>query len=601
MPPRSDAPGHRSGKATRPVNKKATVLRLLKYMMQFKWLLLLALILTVTANTLALVGPRLAGDAVDIIAGEGTENAGSGVDFAAVGRLVLLMLGAYLLSSALNYVLQLLMVRISRRVTMRMREDLFNRLSDMPVGFVDHNAIGDLISRIFYDTDTINTSLSSDIVNVLASLISLTGSFIMMLTISPKLTVIFLVIIPLSILLTTLITRKTQPLFRKRSKKMGELNDFAEERISGLKTLKAYRREDYTIGKLDELNEEVCDSYYRSEYYSSTMGPSVNLINNITLSLISVFSALMYMNGGITLGNISSFVQYSRKFSGPIREIADIYGELQSAIAAADRVFQLLDEPVEPADSVDAIILSDPKGDVEMQHVSFGYEKDKTVLKDLSFTAGSGKLIAIVGPTGAGKTTLINLLMRFYDVNSGKILMDGMNAYDLTRASLRKAYSMVLQDTWLFSGTIYDNIAYARPDATRQQVEDAAKAAHIHTFIMSLKDGYDTVITDDGTNISKGQKQLLTIARAMLVDANMLILDEATSNVDTRTEVRIQKAMRELMRNKTCFVVAHRLSTIRNADLILVVRDGDVVERGTHEQLMNMNGFYRELYDAQFS
>ena len=602
MPPRSDAPGRPSGKATRPVNKKATVLRLLKYMMKFKWLLLLALSLTIIANTLALVGPRLAGDAVDIIAHEDPAHIGTtGVDFPAVGKLVLLMLLVYLLSSALNYVLQLLMVRISRRVTMRMRDDLFIRLSDMPVGFVDRNAIGDLISRIFYDTDTINTSLSSDVVNVLASTVSLVGSFIMMLTICPLLTVIFLGIIPLSILLTTLLTRKTQPLFRLRSKKMGELNDFSEERISGLKTLKAYRREGYTLGKLDELNDEVCESYYKSEYYSSAMGPSVNFINNITLTLISVFSAIMYMNGGISLGQISSFVQYSRKFSGPIREIADIYGELQSAIAAADRVFQLLDEPVEPADAPDAEVLSDPRGNVEMQHVSFGYDKNKIILKDLSFKADAGQLIAVVGPTGAGKTTLINLLMRFYDVDGGNILMDGTDAYSFTRKSLRKAYSMVLQDTWLFSGTIYDNIAYARPDATRQQVEEAAKAAHIHNFIMSLKDGYDTVITDDGTNISKGQKQLLTIARAMLVDANMLILDEATSNVDTRTEVHIQKAMRKLMKDKTCFVVAHRLSTIRNADLILVVKDGDVVERGTHDELMRMGGFYRELYDAQFS
>lgn len=331
------------------------------------------------------------------------------------------------------------------------------------------------------------------------------------------------------------------------------------------------------------------------------MGPSVNLINNISLSLISMFSAIMYIGNGISLGNISSFVQYSRKFSGPIREIADIYGELQSAIAAADRVFQLLDEPLEKADAKDAIVLTDPRGVVEMQQVSFGYEKDRTVLKNLSFLAQEGKMIAIVGPTGAGKTTLINLLMRFYDTTSGRILLDGVDTRQYTRLSLRKAYSMVLQDTWLFSGTIYDNIAYGRPDATREEVIAAAKAAHIHTLIESLPRGYDTLIQDDGTNISKGQKQLLTIARAMLVDANLLILDEATSNVDTRTEVHIQHAMRRLMKDKTCFVVAHRLSTIRNADLILVVRDGDVVERGTHDELMRMGGFYHELYNAQFS
>lgn len=579
----------------KPVNKKATLLRLLKYMMQFRYLLLLALLLTIVSNVFSMIGPRLSGNAIDCIAAEG------GVDFAGVGHYVLLMLLFYLASSVLSYLLQLLMVRISRRVTLRMRRDLFERLCDMPVGFIDTHPVGDLISRIFYDTDTINTSLSSDVVHVLASLITIVGSLVMMLSISPPLVLIFAVTIPLSLLLTTFITRRTQPLFRLRSRKMGELNDFSEEMISGMKTIKAYNQEENTLASLDQLNEEVVTSYYKSEYYSSIMGPSVNMVNNLSLSLISVFGALMFMKGSISLGNISSFVQYSRRFSGPINEIANIYGELQSAIAAADRVFTLLDEPLEKADAENALPLTQVKGDVEMEHVSFGYEKGKTVLKDLSFQARSGALIAIVGPTGAGKTTLINLLMRFYDIDSGRITVDGKEIDQVTRASLRRAYSMVLQDTWLFSGTIYDNIAYAKPNATREEVEAAAKAARIHHYIMSLPDGYDTVITDDGANISKGQKQLLTIARAMLVDAHMLILDEATSNVDTRTEVQIQQAMRRLMQNKTCFVVAHRLSTIKNADLILVVKDGNVIERGTHKELMKRRGFYRELYDSQFA
>lgn len=579
----------------KPVNKKATLLRLLRYMMQFRYLLLLALLLTIVSNVFSMIGPRLSGNAIDCIAAEG------GVDFAGVGHYVLLMLLFYLASSVLSYLLQLLMVRISRRVTLRMRRDLFERLCDMPVGFIDTHPVGDLISRIFYDTDTINTSLSSDVVHVLASLITIVGSLVMMLSISPPLVLIFAVTIPLSLLLTTFITRRTQPLFRLRSRKMGELNDFSEEMISGMKTIKAYNQEENTLSSLDQLNEEVVTSYYKSEYYSSIMGPSVNMVNNLSLSLISVFGALMFMKGGISLGNISSFVQYSRRFSGPINEIANIYGELQSAIAAADRVFTLLDEPLEKADAENALPLTQVKGDVEMEHVSFGYEKGKTVLKDLSFQARSGALIAIVGPTGAGKTTLINLLMRFYDIDSGRIAVDGKAIDQVTRSSLRRAYSMVLQDTWLFSGTIYDNIAYAKPDATREEVEAAAKAARIHHYIMSLPEGYDTVITDDGANISKGQKQLLTIARAMLVDAHMLILDEATSNVDTRTEVQIQQAMRRLMQNKTCFVVAHRLSTIKNADLILVVKDGNVIERGTHKELMKQRGFYRELYDSQFA
>ena len=579
----------------KPVNKKATLVRLLRYMMHFRWLLLLALALTLFSNVFAMIGPKLSGNAIDCIAAEG------GVDFAGVGYYVMLMLLFYLGSSVLSYLLSILMVHISRQVTLRMRRDLFERLSDMPVSFIDTHPVGDLISRIFYDTDTINTSLSSDVVHVLASLVTIVGSLVMMLSISPRLVLVFCVTIPLSLLITTLITRRTQPLFRLRSRKMGELNDFSEEMISGLKTLKAYHQEENKLNALDALNEEVVQSYYKSEYYSSVMGPSVNLVNNLSLSLISVFGALMYMEGGISLGNISSFVQYSRRFSGPINEIANIYGELQSAIAAADRVFTLLDEPLEKADAPEAHALAHVRGDVAMEHVSFGYEKGKTILNDLSFQARSGALIAIVGPTGAGKTTLINLLMRFYDIDSGCITVDGQSVDEVTRASLRRAYSMVLQDTWLFSGTIFDNIAYAKPGATREEVEAVAKAAKIHHYIMSLPNGYDTVITDDGANISKGQKQLLTIARAMLVDARMLILDEATSNVDTRTEVQIQQAMRRLMKDKTCFVVAHRLSTIKNADLILVVKDGNVIERGTHRELMRLGGFYRELYDAQFA
>ncbi len=580
---------------SKPVNTKRTLLRLGKYMLQFWWMLLIALVLTIASNSFALIGPNLSGKAIDAIIGPGQ------VDFATVGHYVVLMLLFYLGSATLGYALAILMVRISRKVTLRMRKDLFERLCDMPVGFMDTHPIGDMISRIFYDTDTINTSLSSDVIQVFASIIAIVGSLAMMLSISPPLVLIFAVTIPLSLAITTFITRHTRPLFKLRSRKMGELNDFSEEMISGMKTIKAYHQENNMLASLDALNEEVVQSYYKSEYYSSVMGPSVNFINNLSLSLISVFGALMYMQGSMSIGNISSFVQYSRRFSGPINEIANIFGELQSAMAAADRVFTLLDEPLEPADAPDAYPLTNVSGDVEMQKVCFSYTKDKPVLKDLSFHARSGNLIAIVGPTGAGKTTLINLLMRFYDIDSGRITVDEHDISGITRASLRHAYSMVLQDTWLFSGTIYDNIAYAKPGATREEVEDVAKAAKIHNYIMSLPEGYDTVLTDDGANISKGQKQLLTIARAMLVDARMLILDEATSNVDTRTEVQIQQAMRRLMRDKTCFVVAHRLSTIKNADLILVVRDGNVVERGTHKQLMSQNGFYRELYDAQFS
>lgn len=587
----SHAPGRDSGRAK---NKKATLLRLLRYMLHFKWLLLLALLLTLASNTLALIGPRLSGAAINCIARE------EGVDFAGVGHYVLLMLVFYLGSSLLSYLLSILMVHISRRVTLRMRRDLFNRLMDMPVSFTDTHPVGDIISRIFYDTDTINTSLSADVVHILASAITIVGSLSMMLDISAPLVLVFAVTIPLSMILTTLITRRTQPLFRLRSRKMGELNDFSEEMISGLKTLKAYHREEKSMESLDALNEEVVSSYYKSEYNSSMMGPSVGFINNLSLSMVSVFGALLFMSGRMDLGSISSFVQYSRKFSGPINEIANIYGELQSALAAAERVFSLLDEPLEKADAPDAAPLEDVRGEVEMRRVFFGYEPGKTILRDLSFTARSGALVAIVGPTGAGKTTLINLLMRFYDIDRGRLLVDGRDAYGVTRESLRRAYSMVLQDTWLFSGTIYDNIAYAKPGATREEVEAAAKAARIHHYVMSLPDGYDTVITDDGANISKGQKQLLTIARAVLANAPILILDEATSSVDTRTEQLIQEAMDYLMRGRTSFVIAHRLSTVRNADCILVMRGGSIVEQGTHAELLARGGFYAALYNSQF-
>ena len=587
-------PGGRHNNFDRPADKKKAFLRLMRYMLSFKWLLLLAFALTVLSNVFAMIGPALSGAAIDCITAEG------GVDFAGVGHYAFLMLLFYLGSSVMSYLLAILMVHISRRITLKMRRDMFERISDMPVKYVDTHPIGDIISRIFYDTDTINTSLSSDVISILTSIITLTGSLIMMLSIAPSLVLIFLFTIPLSVALTAFITRHTQPLFKKRSKKMGELNDFSEEMITGMKTLKAYHQEENTLDKLDVVNNEVADAYYRSEYYSSMMGPSVNFINNLSIALVSVFGALQYMAGGLTLGDISAFVQYSRKFSGPINEIANIYGDLQSALAAADRVFNLLDEPLEPRDAEHAEPLHHAEGHVAMQEVSFGYEKNKPILKKLSFEARKGAMIAIVGPTGAGKTTLINLLMRFYDIDSGRMTVDGKNVDDMTRQSLRRAYSMVLQDTWLFSGSIYDNIAYARPGATREEVEEAAKAARIHNYIMSLPDGYDTVLTDDGTNISKGQKQLLTIARAMLLDAQMLILDEATSNVDTRTEQKIQAAMRQLMQGKTCFVIAHRLSTIRAADHILVLDGGKVVEQGNHDTLMAQNGFYKKLYQAQF-
>lgn len=574
---------------------RGTILRLGKYMWEHKWLLLLAFICTIGSNLFSLIGPKLTGLSIGAI-----ELGKGAVDFQRVFYYAAWMAVFYVISALMSYGLQVLMLTISRRVVYRMRQDVFEKLMTLPVGYFDVHQTGDIISRISYDIDTVNASLSNDLVQILTTVITVVGALVMMVTISPKLVLVFAFTVPLSIFTTKRITGTTRPLFRQRSAKLGELNGFVEEMISGQKTLKAYSREEYTQGRFDGKNKAAVDAYYKAEYYGSIVGPTVNFINNLSLSLISVFGALLYLAGSMSIGNISSFVLYSRKFSGPINEAANIFSELQSALAAAERVFRLLDENPEVPDREEAEELTNVKGDVRLEHVQFGYVPGRTIIHDLSFQASPGKLIAIVGPTGAGKTTLINLLMRFYDPDKGQILVDRKPADSVTRKSLRRAYAMVLQDTWLFYGSIYENLAYGKEGATKEEVEAAAKAAHIHSFIKRLPEGYDTILTDEGTNISKGQKQLLTIARAMLLDAKMLILDEATSNVDTRTEKQIQKAMLKLMEGKTCFVIAHRLSTIENADWILVVNDGEVVEQGTHKELMAADGFYRHLYNAQY-
>ena len=582
----------------KPRDRRYVLIRLWSYLYQYKWLLFLALFLTLSSNLLGLVGPMLSGYAIDAIHGPGD------VDFPRVFFYAALMILFYAASSLLTYILTRITIRFSQRVIYQMRKDVFDTLMGLPVGYFDRTQTGDIVSRISYDIDTVNGSLSNDLLQICTSVITVAGSLIMMLMIAPVLVSVFVITIPASIFLTRYMTRRVRPLFRKRSAKLGELNGFSEEIISGQKTIKAYHQEETMIFRFDQKNTEAVDAYYNADYYGSMTGPSVNFINNLSLSLVSVLGAVLYLFQSISLGNLSSFVLYSRKFSGPINEAANILSELQSATAAAERIFRLIDEAPEPADAPDALELTDVRGDVRgdvrMEHVRFGYLPGKTIIHDLSFHAEPGSLTAIVGPTGAGKTTLINLLMRFYDPWSGSITVDGKEISGLTRSSLRRAYTMVLQDTWLFTGTIYENLSYGKEDATLEEVQRACKAAHIHEAILQMPQGYDTVLTGDGSGLSKGQKQMLTIARAMLLDSKMLILDEATSNVDTQTEEKIQQAMRELMKGKTCFVIAHRLSTIKNADHILVVRNGDIVEQGNHESLLEKGGLYAKLYYSQF-
>lgn len=579
--------------------RKNTMIRLGKYLMQYGFLLILALLMAIGSNLLALIGPLLSGYAIDAI-----EPGKGKVDFQRVFYYAKLMICFYAVSAISSYAMSVLMITISRKVVYQMRKDVFDRMLALPAGYYDTHQTGDIISRISYDIDTVNESLSSDLIQILTTIVTVGGALYMMVVLSPRLVLVFAFTVPLSALITRYITGRTRPLFKERSTSLGRLNGFVEEKVTGQKTIKAYCEEEKIIQEFTEKNRDAVECYYKSEYYGSMTGPMVNFINNLSLTLISVLGASLYLLGMMTIGQISSFVLYSRKFSGPINEAANIMNDLQSALAAADRVFKLMDEMPEPEDRQNVISLGEDnagiKGSVEFCHVDFGYQPDKIILHDLCLRAEPGKLIAIVGATGAGKTTIINLLMRFYDADQGEIFIDGVEIRDISRESLRKAFAMVLQDTWLFQGTIYENLAYGKEDATMEEVMDAAKDARILSFIQGLPMGFQSLLKEDGTNISKGQKQLLTIARAMLLDAKILILDEATSNVDTRTEIRIQQAMRRLMEGKTCFVIAHRLSTIQNADQIVVVDHGEVVEQGNHQTLMSQKGHYYQLFRAQY-
>lgn len=580
---------------TKP-ERKWVLIRLSKYILQHKLLILLVVIFSMASNICSLIGPYLSGRAIGVI----EKGLKGSVDMAAVLKYAGTMLVLYIFSAVFAYALSITMINLTRRVVKQLRSDIFNKLSTLPVGYFDVHQTGDLLSRVSYDIDVLNTSMSTDIVQILASVITIVFSFSMMAAISLWLLIIFFFTIPLTVVMITYITRKTRPLFRKRSAKLGELNGFIEEMISGQKTLKAYNQEETFYNKFSECNADACKAYYNADYYGTITGPSVNSVNNLSLALTSAFGAILFLKGMLGMDNVASFVLYSRNFSGPINEIANIIGDLQSALSAGERIFKLLDEEPEPEDMPGAVKLDAARGNIKFKNVNFEYIPGRPIINNLSLDIKPGSKVAIVGPTGAGKTTIINLLMRFYDPQSGSVMLDGRDIRNIKRSDLRKSYTMVLQDTWLFQGTVFENISYGKDDANLEEVKRACKAAGISSYIESLPYKYDTVINDDATNISKGQKQLLTIARAMLLKSHLLIFDEATSNVDTCTEEQIQKAMGELMSGKTCFIIAHRLSTIRNSDMIIVVFDGKIAETGSHGELMQKNGIYAGMYNAQF-
>ena len=584
-----------SSKTDRPKDKKGAMVRLISYIVKYRVYLFAAVILGTAGNVAALVGPMIAGKAIDVIStGKGN------VNFNKVMFYVVCLFIFYIISSVMTYILSTIMIKLGRKVANDMRKEVFAKLLKLPVSYFDNNQTGDIISRVSYDIDVINTSVSADVTQLITSIITIVGSFIMMFVISRKLIVVQLITLPASILYTRYMTKRTRPLFSARSKKYGQMNGFTEEMFTGQKTIAAYAKEDVMIKRFEKYNEEAADGYYNADYYGTIIGPSIGFINNFSLALIGVFGSLLYIAGKGSLGQISSFILYSRKFSGPVNEVANMYNEILSALAAAERVFRLLDEEEETPDGREAKVLKEVKGEVLFENVTFGYEENETVINDFSLTVKPGKVVAIVGATGAGKTTLINLLMRFYDVDGGSIKIDGTDIREYTRDSLRNAFTMVLQDTWVFGGTIRENLVYGNENVTDDMLKEAVKACNLEYYINNMSEGYDTLIREGGNNISKGQKQLLTIARAMLINKHMLILDEATSNVDTRTEKEIENAMLKLMENKTCFVIAHRLSTIENADVILVLKDGVISEQGTHRELLEKGGIYYNMYMSQY-
>lgn len=586
-------------------NFKGTLKRLVTYLKPYQLRLLIVVLAAILSTIFSIVSPRVLGKATDILVDGWKAKiqgiAGASIDFKGIAFILAILALLYVISALFSFLQQFLMAKVAQRVVYQMREDVNHKLGKLPLKFFDSRSNGDILSRVVNDVDNVANTLQQSLTQMITAVVTLIGIIIMMLTISPLLTLILVLTLPLSFIVIALVAKQSQRHFKNQQSQLGDLNGHVEEMYTGHTIVKAFGREEKSIQQFEEMNDKLYHSSWRAQFMSGIMMPLMGFIGNIGYVLICVVGGIQVTNNTITVGNIQAFIQYARQFTMPITQTANIANIIQSTIASAERVFELLDEEEEQEDTDNAFVQFKPQGNVTFQHVKFGYKDDAILMHDLNIDVKSGQTIAIVGPTGAGKTTLVNLLMRFYNIQDGKITIDGQPIEKFERSYVRSLFGMVLQDTWLFNGTIRDNIAYGRQGATEKEIIDAAKAAHADHFIRTLPDGYNTVLNEEASNISSGQKQLLTIARAILADPAMLILDEATSSVDTRTELFIQQAMNNLMRGRTSFVIAHRLSTIKDADLILVMNQGSVIEQGTHEELLASGGFYAELYQSQFA
>ena len=595
--------GHGMRKIEKAKDFKGTMKKLISYLKPYALSIVLVFIFAVGSAAFSIVGPKILGNVTtEIFKGlmgkvQGSSN---GIDFSSIARTLFILLGLYLVSALFSFVQTFIMTGVSQKVSYNMRKDISEKINRMPLKYFDTKTHGEVLSRVTNDVDTVSQTLNQSLSQIITSITTLIGVLIMMISISGIMTVAALLIIPISMGLIVVVVKNSQKYFKAQQKFLGSVNGQVEEVYSGHNIMKAFNGEERAIKEFDELNNELYNSAWKSQFLSGMMMPIMTFVGNLGFVLVSILGGWLTIKNRIEVGDIQAFIQYIRSFNQPIAQTAQIANVLQSTAAAAERVFEFLDEEEESKDPVSPVSTEDIKGEVEFKHVHFGYNEDKIIINDFNSKIKPGQRVAIVGPTGAGKTTMVKLLMRFYDVNDGAILIDGHDIREFNRGELRSMFGMVLQDTWLFNGSIMENIRYSKLDATDEEVIQAAKAAHVHRFVKTLPDGYNMVLNEEASNVSQGQKQLLTIARAILADPKILILDEATSSVDTRTEVLIQKAMDNLMHGRTSFIIAHRLSTIRDADLILVMKDGDIVEQGNHEELLAKNGFYANLYNSQF-